>query len=577
MLSRYCFNRFKGMVMSIVLKDKVYFFRGYVPKRLLNLLKQQTFDKSLKTKNKKRAIILAKPLHIKFKYLMKELEMSLSSQDDLYLHLNNFLNKHLIDREKYLFNMPFTEIEEQFNSGYFAESIDTLQYVLSSNDFSIINTIIRNALNDLSGIDNNTKLQAEQYIAKILLEQAVQIREKVIDGYYDVRQASKTIEPTDNTSTKTVSTIKPNTFNLELYINDFLNYAENEYSNANSSINLRKTALSTLLYEFGNCDIRSIELDELLEYKNKLSLLPLKATDKTNRDFSDCKSLNDIINRNHGLAKDTLSTNTIGKYIQVVKQFFKFCVSKTYIKSNIADSLRLKKSSKHSDTNQTEPMPNQDLNTLFSSKFFTTDLSKNLNKYPERIFSPIIAIYSGMRLNELASLYIDNISSIDNTYYFDIIDTEDKLIKSQSSIRRVPIHKKIIEAGFLQYVESIKDNPTKRVWQSLKKSSKSKNSGDGYYSTQLSNWFRVYRNKIGITDKNRTFHSLRHNFINNLKQQRVDLIEIKQLSGHSNNDITLDRYSEGYHINSLHDTINKVYYPIPALEVLIPKIASLIS
>ena len=71
------------MVLGIVKKDKMYFFRGYVPKKLLYILRQQTFDKCLKTKNKNKAIMKSKTLEIKFKYLMKEIELMVKSSSGM--------------------------------------------------------------------------------------------------------------------------------------------------------------------------------------------------------------------------------------------------------------------------------------------------------------------------------------------------------------------------------------------------------------------------------------------------------------------------------------------------------------
>ena len=571
--------------MSIVKKDKVYFFRGYVPKKLLTLLKQQTFDKSLKTKNKNIAIIKAKPLAIRFKYLMKELEFMIKNNSDIYAYLDKYLNNEFKNRENILYKMSFTKLDELVDEGFFANHIDLIQHIVSENDFSIINEYIKEALSNYTKEINDTEMyMINQYIAEKLLEQAIIIRTNVKNGYYDIppQPQQDTKQNITNTSIETIEKIvQPEKIlqvnNLKYYIRKFLKNEEIESSSSIDAISLRETALKSLSLEFGNINVKEITRAMLTEYRDRLSELPNKSLAKTNVQYSKAKNLIDIItiNKEHNYTEKTISEGTVGKYIRIVKNFFKYLNDYDYIDKNIADGLKLKKTT-ITQSKDRLPFTSKDLEVIFSSSFYTTKLEDNIKKKIEKVFIPIIAIYSGMRLNEISSLYVNDIKIEKGIYYFDINNEKDKTVKNKMSIRKVPIHKKIIEAGFLDYIATLSQNSTSKVWTNLTIKVSNKETEKGTYSSNISNWFRNFKNPLGF-NKQKVFHSTRHTAIDNLKQQKVDTIEIAEIVGHSNDSITIDRYSTSYDIEAKQTVINKITYDVKALDKLLPKMKAIIE
>ena len=62
------------MVLGLIKKLSGYYFRAYVPKGLIRVFNQETIDKSLKTKNKRKALRVTKLLELDFKYLVIDLQ-----------------------------------------------------------------------------------------------------------------------------------------------------------------------------------------------------------------------------------------------------------------------------------------------------------------------------------------------------------------------------------------------------------------------------------------------------------------------------------------------------------------------
>lgn len=60
----------------------------------------------------------------------------------------------------------------------------------------------------------------------------------------------------------------------------------------------------------------------------------------------------------------------------------------------------------------------------------------------------------------------------------------------------------------------------------------------------------------------KVFHSFRHTFINQWKQQRLDSSILKQIAGHSSSDLTLDTYGKDFPLNEVHEDLNKIKFEI---------------
>ena len=81
----------------------------------------------------------------------------------------------------------------------------------------------------------------------------------------------------------------------------------------------------------------------------------------------------------------------------------------------------------------------------------------------------LLALYNGMREDEIGSLTVDDITEADGVKFFAIRDA-----KTLAGIRRVPIHSVILRYGFLDYVKNIGQGT---LWPGLKPGGKDKNSG----------------------------------------------------------------------------------------------------
>jgi integrase len=133
-----------------------------------------------------------------------------------------------------------------------------------------------------------------------------------------------------------------------------------------------------------------------------------------------------------------------------------------------------------------------------------------------------LGLYTGARLNELAQLTTKHIQKHGDIHY--IRFDADLRLKSGSCIRSVPIHKKLIELGFLDYVSK----QSGLLFPGITKHS------SGRFSDAPSKAFGRHLRAIGLKRRKLSFHSLRHTFASRFKVAAPREVETRErLLGHA--------------------------------------------
>ena len=291
-------------------------------------------------------------------------------------------------------------------------------------------------------------------------------------------------------------------------------------------------------------DITTISRDDLLKFRNTLAHIPTKLNQKAK--YKD-KSLEQIIHIGKNDAK--LSQVTIQKYMIRVVQFFKYCYNSDYISKSIVNDLSVKV-----EINPMErkvlPYSKEEANTIFK----IVQNFKETNKSPSKRISvndlyyiTMIAAYSGMRINEIVQLRARDIVQHNNVLCFSVNRDDGKSTKNINSIRLVPVHSKLIELGLMEFVKQ-RASANKSIFKVSNK--------------DFSEIFRSQiQRKLISSDKQKTFYSFRHYFIDTLVQQEVEPNIIAQIVGHEKQyKILLGTYATNINASVLKAKVEMVCY-----------------
>lgn len=253
----------------------------------------------------------------------------------------------------------------------------------------------------------------------------------------------------------------------------------------------------------------------------------------------------------------TLSNTTVTKYLRRVGALFDYaCKNGLYEGANPATDLSPPTDKRAHEARA--PFVKDDLMKLFHSE----DYLKDRHDKPYKFWMPILALYTGARLNELSQLHLSDIRRAeDGVWVFDINDEEEKRLKSKTSKRIIPIHSILLkDLNFLSYVDHLKAKGERRLFPELK-------IGRDGYGRNVSRWFNdTYRKRCGIVstdDRKRDFHSFRATFVTRLLYQQVNDRMRLQVAGHSTGKDMTSVYADPFPAKQLYDEIiSKLDYGI---------------
>ncbi len=199
------------------------------------------------------------------------------------------------------------------------------------------------------------------------------------------------------------------------------------------------------------------------------------------------------------------------------------------------------------------------LETIFQHSIFSEhNHSGTMLLHEHHFFAPLIAVYSGLRAEEICQLHLTDIVKLHGIWVFDINRLEDKRLKNDPSERRVPIHNNLIQLGLLEYANELRREGETILFPGLLTAAvENAEKGEQKLANNLSSWFRLLLIKLEIKKATLVFHSFRHTFANAYHQALYSHPEVvKGLLGHIHEDITKDIYSSAYGIKTLKDTID---------------------
>ena len=135
-------------------------------------------------------------------------------------------------------------------------------------------------------------------------------------------------------------------------------------------------------------------------------------------------------------------------------------------------------------------------------------------------------------------------------------DSEDTKVKTESSIRKIPVHPQLIDLGFIDYVANLKrrKKPIRVFWELSE-------LRDGYASKVSRHYNEKFLPSIGVWKKHtKVLYCTRHTFINKLYSEKVDENVIKTLVGHEK-EFTMRHYGgDPFAPERLLEEISKVNY-----------------
>ena len=180
-----------------------------------------------------------------------------------------------------------------------------------------------------------------------------------------------------------------------------------------------------------------------------------------------------------------------------------------------------------------QPWEPEELSALFGSLIYLKGERPIGGKGEAAFWLPLLAIFSGARLNELAPLCVEDVKTDAalGVRFMTVIEDEEegRSVKTERSVRAIPVHSELIRIGFLDFVDHVR----RSCGQSARLFPKLTPGPKGGFGEAFSKWFGRYKRKLGITNPSSVFHSFRHGFKDALRAASVNEDINDALTGHS--------------------------------------------
>ncbi len=232
---------------------------------------------------------------------------------------------------------------------------------------------------------------------------------------------------------------------------------------------------------------------------------------------------------------DVISPRRVSTHLSNLDAFFRWAANNHYVSENVFAGMQIR-TVKKSRIDDREAFSGEQLRTMYRH---LTENPDGLARSDTHKWGTLIGMFSGMRLNEVAQMDLDDIKQDGGVWYFDVTTggSDVKSLKTIASERRVPVHRRLVECGLLEYVAARRSSGNPRLFPDLPYS-----AANGF-GRNLGRWFNeAFLTALGIKKRQLVYHSLRHTMATRLAQADASEKHVPAIIGHAQSGMTYSTY-----------------------------------
>ncbi len=547
----------------LICRDGIYYFRKVCPKDLLPFLGRQEITKSLRTASihlaKRLALTMATDLENLFEQLRQGLGLLKPKQVDLlashfYQQQIQALTKEAL--EDFEDRTVEQEEWEAFHARTFQQEV---QSELKHSRYDSVQPDV-DRLIEVNGLVIEKGSAVYKQVCRALLiglDRAYESAELIVKG--DFENPVFNFESADSREGE----IESQSVTLNVVAGKYLAECKRDWTDKH--YNSQKAKLDHFMASMGegdltkggNCGLDQVSTTDVRAYKELLQSTPSNALKK----YPDLSVL-EVVDAAREAGDSLLGTTSINNYIQCISSLYTWAARELDYQGKNRFKGRTKKVSGKGKREERNPFSREQLSIFFKSPLYTGCQSlSRCHKDGEKFYKdsakywvPLIGFYTGMRLQEILQLYVEDVYQANGLWVLDLnTNHEDKKLKTDQSKRVIPIHDDLIKVGLIEFRNRQEAKESQRLFPDAAL------SGDGTYSSTFSKWFSRYLNNIGIKTTKTSFHSFRHNVKDFFRSAGVS----DELSEHYLGRLTersVEAYGSGHTVESFAEALIKIKF-----------------
>lgn len=462
------------------------------------------FIKSLETENLKIAEKNAKILIDKINYIKQSIKMNIENNKILAL-VEDLTNTIFDETEHDLYNID--KVEDTTFALMLEDRLISYKNAYNESNYTLVENEAISILKSL-----NIKYNENDFnnICKQLLENHIQnlkiIFNKIENSeYYQPQKIEKVSE------IPKIVEVEEEKLNL-ISLEETYDLFEKNLSASDDTMKINKKYFSFLVKYLGkDRDILNLRQKDFLNLKPKLD-------------------------KEKSAKNKLLATSTKRRYITLINKFLKFCYKNELIKK-LSEIDNYKISIKEKIVTKKENYSYEEIGEWHNWAI-------NINEDIHLKWITLLSIYHGLTISEITRLEKHNILKEEDIFCIQVEFTVEKRTKNENRIRIIPMHPKLIELGFLDFINTVDNGFIFNI-------------DNRDFSRKMTD---INREFVTVNPK-RTFHRIRGSFINNLVQLGERAEHIAALVGHSQEyKVTLEDYAYNINRKLLTDCLLKLNY-----------------
>ena len=293
----------------------------------------------------------------------------------------------------------------------------------------------------------------------------------------------------------------------------------------------------------GKVPVRSITRADMLNYKRVLLETPARSSIRF-RGLTIPQAIK--ANAKRTTPFETLDPQTINmKWLSHISTILQWGSNNGEIEQNPARGVRVDEGNGFKEPPRV-PFSQDDIRALFS-----TDLFKTPATYTSKQWALLVALYTGARSSsEIARINLADVREEQGIAVVELTEAS----KNLRSRRIVPVHKFLLDLGFLEYVDKLRAKGNTRLFP------------DWIPEDKINRWFlRTYKASVGIVDSRKVFHSFRNTLKTELAKRSVNRDVSDLITGHKDQSVGGTYISDhtSTMIQMMADALNRADFALP--------------
>ncbi len=331
------------------------------------------------------------------------------------------------------------------------------------------------------------------------------------------------------------------------------------------TVNGYRAMLALFIEIVGDKPANHLTMDDVDRYLEVIQQLPSNMKKaKRYRDLG----IDEILNLDEVVP---MSGQTIKNNLRQAKSYCAWLANRGYTVRDVAADHSYSPDDLRKESEQRAEYSADDIQRMVDG--FLAERSRTPRRFmsrPERFWVPLLCLFGGFRLEEACQLLVADVKQVHGVWCIDCNWYDDKgevvkRFKTKNAKRVQPIHQTVLDLGFVEYVEGVKAGGSLRLFPLLTPRPSDNNKVGG----NLSAWwngqkgsYKGFSKEYVSTDKDKVFHSTRHNFCTAVEHPGMSDRMLSDLMGHAKKTVASKRYFKGHLVNDKLVEINRIDYGV---------------